>query len=60
MEETRIVFDSGEEIATDRTTLHINCSASAIRQRTLRPIFVGRVINLQLIQLLEINSRKLP
>lgn len=52
IEPQHIVLDEGT-IPTDRETVHIDCTASAIVATTPRPVFAGRQINLQKLRLCQ-------
>ena len=51
IETDKIVFENGEEIPTDDSTLHIDCSAHGTRFKEVKEkIFDGRNMFLQIIQ----------
>jgi hypothetical protein len=52
IEADRIVLDRGS-VPTDATTLHIDCSASAIKTRPTVPVFDGKTITLQAVRMCQ-------
>ena len=50
IEESEILFTTGEKIPTTKTTLHIDCSAAGTSFPPVKKIFSGSTINLQMVQ----------
>jgi len=50
IEESEILFTSGQKIPTSKKTLHIDCSAAGTSFPPVRKIFSGSTINLQMVQ----------
>lgn len=60
IEAERIVFQSGQEIATSLATLHVDCSTNSTAfytTETARPVWAGEKINLQLVLMPPVQTR---